>query len=298
MNMDLIIYGLPKIAQYGETVVGNSYEYAPGGKGGNQAIAVAKLGGNSNMVGAVGTDSNGNSLINNLKASGVNTTYVEQSDQHQTGLATMNIDEETARYVSYMIMGGNDKISLEQVEQAIDSEEIDMILMQLEMPLDVVYGTYQLAKERNIPVFLDAGPAKKIQLEKLKGIFIISPNEFECETLTDIPVDSEENARKAAKKLYDECSPQYVLLKLGSRGVLLYDGKDFLFQPSFKVSALDTTAAGDTFGAAFAVTYCNGGSMEKSLTYGQAAAAICVSRKGGQEAIPTLPEVEAFLNNQ
>ncbi|MDO4523665.1 MAG: PfkB family carbohydrate kinase, partial [Eubacteriales bacterium] len=149
-----------------------------------------------------------------------------------------------------------------------------------------------------IPVFLDAGPAMNIPLERLKGIFAISPNEAETEALTGIALNTEENIEKAAKWLYHAAEPKYVILKLGSRGAYLYDGTRKKLIPGYKVNAIDSTAAGDTFGAALVVQYCRGASMEEAIRYGHAAAAICVTREGGSSSVPTGEETAEFLEQK
>ncbi|MCL2514138.1 MAG: PfkB family carbohydrate kinase, partial [Oscillospiraceae bacterium] len=213
----------------------------------------------------------------------------------QTGLATIIVDKTSGRYVCYSIMGANGHISPGQVEQSLAEPGYDMVLMQLEMPLETAYRTYEAAKARGIPVFLDAGPAMEIPLERFWGIFVISPNEAETRALVGIdPVDGE-SAAAAAKKLYETARPQYVILKLGERGALLYDGKTPEMIPCRKVhDVVDTTAAGDVFGGAFAVRRCRGCGITESIRYAHAAAAICVSRKGAQPSMPDAEEVEAF----
>ena len=161
----------------------------------------------------------------------------------------------------------------------MDENEFDMVVMQLEMPLETVYQTYELAREKGIPVFLDAGPAMKIPLERLKGLFILSPNEAETEALTGICIDSNENALKAAKWLYDEVSPQYVILMMGERGALLNNGTE-------------------AFGAALANRLCKGSKIEEAILFAHAAAGSCVSRLGAQTSIPTEEEVENFLTER
>lgn len=298
MNMDLIIYDVPKLPEYGESIPCGSYIQVPGGKGANQAVAAAKLGADAAMVGCVGDDSFGIRLVENLQNHNVDTSFTIADPEVQTGMAPIMVDKETARYVSYVVMGGNNYVSATQVEQALARRKTDMVLMQLEMPLETVYKTYEIASALGVPVFLDAGPAMNIPLDRLKGIFVISPNEAETKALTGIMPYSETTALQAAEKLYQMACPQYVLLKLGERGAYLYDGKKGKLIPSFSgVKAVDTTAAGDTFGAAFAVSYCGGTPLEEAVEYAHAAAAICVSRKGAQPAIPFGWEVEELIKS-
>lgn len=295
INMDLFVKGANSIPNYGESLLCRNYGYAPGGKGSNQAFAVAKQGADVVFVGCIGDDDNGRKLKDSLDSAGVNTDYLVVDPETQTGLAVLLVDDNTGKYVCYVAMGGNDRLNPEAVRKALDENEFDMVIMQLEMPLETVYQTYEMASERGIPVFLDAGPAMKIPLKRLKGLFILSPNEAETEALTGINPDTDENALKAAKWLYEQAEPRYVILKLGERGALLYDGNESRFIECFKVDAVDSTAAGDTFGAALAIRLCKGDKIEEAIHFAHAAAGICVSRLGAQTSIPTEKEVEDFL---
>ena len=297
MNMDLFVRDCNSIPGYGQSIICGDYGYAAGGKGSNQAFAAARLGADVTMVGRVGRDDNGEQLLSSLRSAGVNTDFVVRDDEAQTGMALMLVNED-GRYVSYLSIGANARVSVDDVRRALDARPFDMLVIQLEIPLETVYGTVELAKQRGIPVFLDAGPAMSIPLDRLKGLFILSPNEAETEALTGISVETNEGALKAAKWLYEKAEPKYVVLKLGSRGALLYDGTDARFIDCFKVNAVDSTAAGDTFGAAMAIQLCNGRSMEDAILTGHAAAGICVSRQGAQASIPTAEEVTAFLKER
>lgn len=297
MNMDLMIYGMQKLPQFGESVQGGSYRYVTGGKGCNQAIAAARQGAAVTMVGRVGNDDNGRMLIDQLKESGVDTDFVVSDDEAQTGFDPILVDG-SGRYISVVVMGANNWLSPQDVERALDTKHFDIVLMQLEMPLETVYRTYEMAAKKNIPVFLDAGPAMSIPLERLKGIFIISPNEAETKALTGVDVVDRASALKASKILYQAANPRYVLLKMGERGAFLYDGNESRLTPAFQVNAVDSTAAGDTFGAALSVRLCAGDSMEKAILFANAAAGICVSRQGAHPSIPSAEEVQAFLEER
>ena len=174
----------------------------------------------------------------------------------------------------------------------MDENEFDMVVMQLEMPLETVYQTYELAREKEIPVFLDAGPAMKIPLERLKGLFILSPNEAETEALTGICIDSNENALKAAKWLYDEVSPQYVILKMGERGALLYNGTEAKFIECFKVKAVDSTAAGDTSVLHWQSDSAKASKIEDAVFLHMQQQASAYQELGAQTSIPTEEEVK------
>ena len=295
INMDLIVYGVPKIPNFGESIACNSYNYSTGGKGANQAYAAALQGASVSMVGRIGDDSNGHAIENELNKVGIDTTFIVTDKEAQTGIAPIMVDD-TGKYFSLTVLGANNNLSADDVIEAIAAKDYDMVLMQLEMPLETVYRTYEIASEKNIPVFLDAGPAMNIPLDRLKGIHIISPNEVETEALTGISIDSEEQALKAAKQLFKSVNPKFVILKMGSRGAYVYDGIEGKMYAPFKVDAVDSTGAGDTFNASLAIKLCQGYTMETGIQFAQAAAAICVSRNGAQASIPDAEEVQAFLS--
>lgn len=294
MNMDLNVYGVPRIPKFGESIACSRYAYSTGGKGANQAYASALLGANVTMAGRIGDDANGHAIKTELEKVGIDTTFVVVDPDAQTGIAPIMVDE-TGKYFSLVVLGANNHLSAEDVRKALSGRHFDMILMQLEMPLETVYRTYEMACENNIPVFLDAGPAMNIPLDRLKGLHIISPNEAETEALTGISIDNEELAFEAAKQLYTRAEPQYVILKMGSRGSYVYDGVEGKMFAPFKVEAVDSTGAGDTFNASLAIKLCQGYSLEEGIRYASAAAAICVSRNGAQVSIPVADEVDAFL---
>ncbi|MDX2140569.1 MAG: ribokinase [Chloroflexota bacterium] len=296
MNMDLMMYGISRLPKYGVSVKGSSYAFLPGGKASNQAVAAARLGAAATLVGRVGADDNGHVLVNALQQTGVNTDYVVVDDEAQTGLAPIMVNRH-GQYVSYGVRGATDHLGEADVRQALDARAFDFVLMQLEMPIETVFRTYELAAQKNIPVFLDAGPAMRISLERLKGIAIISPNEAETEALTGIPTDTEANLIRAAKHLYAMSTPRYVVLKVGARGALIFDGSTASMIPAFKVNAVDSTAAGDTFSAALVTQLCQGKGIAEATLYANAAAALCVTIKGTINSIPDGQQVQDFLRN-
>lgn len=295
MNMDLFVNGANKIPSFGESIRCGEYGYTTGGKGANQAFAAAKQGADVTMVGRIGADDYGEQVRTELEKAGVHTQYVVSDSKRQTALALMLINSADGRYVSYVAMGANEGLCVEDVENAMEQQDFDMVIMQLEMPLETVYGTYESTKKRGIPVFLDAGPAMKISMERLRGVYILSPNEAETEAMSNICPDTEEHAVAAAKWLYEHIQPKYVILKLGARGALLYDGTASELLPCFQINAIDSTAAGDTFGAALVIRLCKGDKMQDAIRFAHAAAGICVSKSGAQVSIPDEAEVLEFL---
>ena len=295
INRDIIFYdpaGM-ELQKNGQLAFAN-YEYFNGGKAANQAVVAKRLGAEPMLVGAVGRDSDGENMIRELSESGVDTRFVKQLEGVRTGLTTI-LTMPDSSYFSTNVRGGNDHITPEMVREALDAQEIDMIVMQLEMPLETAYGIYDLAKDRKIPVILDAGPPQQIDMSRLDGIFMISPNETETEALAGIPVPDDASALEAARIIQSKSHARYVLLKLGGRGAFLLDGDESASFPAFKVNCVDTTAAGDTFTTALAMKLCEGCSMAESIRYANAAGAICVSRRGGLLSVPNAAEVEQFL---
>lgn len=297
INMDMIFYG-----PHGDEMKPNgclnfdSIGYYCGGKGANQAMAAAKLGAEAYLVSAVGSDENGRKIRELLRGENVHLDFISVLDDVQTGLSGIFMMKDGS-YIGTNIRGANDRIMPEMVEHALDAEAFDMVLMQMEMPLETVYRTYELATERKIPVILDAGPAMKIPLERLRGIFMVSPNEAETEALTGIAVKDEETALEAAKFIREHACAKYVLLKLGGKGSYLYDGKKGSLYPACKVNFVDTTGAGDTFTTALMIRLCNEDGMETAIRYATAAAGICVSRRGGISSIPDREEIELQIKN-
>ncbi|HPT77565.1 MAG TPA: ribokinase [Candidatus Atribacteria bacterium] len=292
INMDLVM-SLERAPEAGETVLGDSYTYIPGGKGANQAVAAARLGAEVTFCGRVGDDANGEILLENLRKNGVDTAYITKDKDSQTGLAAIPVDA-TGQNRIIVFPGANGRVSKEDVDKALE-QTYDAVMMQLEIPLETVYYTYKKAAEKGIPVILDAGPAMKVDLSRFEGISVISPNESEASAITGIKVQDEESALEAARYLARETKAGYVLIKLGSKGALLYeDGRHEIF-PAFKVKAVDTTAAGDSFTAAMTLKMIEYGDIRKAMPYANAVGAICVSRMGAQPSLPTAEDVAEFM---
>ncbi len=298
INKDIIFYG-PHGSEMKPNgcLVFESCEYFGGGKGANQAAVAAALGADAWLVGAVGWDADGEEMLGTLAACGVDTRYVARVDGVRTGLSAI-FTMEDGSYIGANVLGANGRITPGMVEDALDAQPWDMVLMQLEMPLETVYRTHELALERGIPVILDAGPAKRIDLQRLKGIYMISPNEAETEALCGVAAEDEASALRAARLIREASGARYVLLKLGGRGAFLLDGDRSAAFPAFPVKCVDSTAAGDSFTTALMTRLCGGCGMDEAIRYANAAAALCVSRKGGLASIPTAAEVGKFLSDQ
>ena len=296
LNMDLTLYGAEKVPAFGELVQCSNYAYALGGKGANQAVALTKLGAEAVLVGRVGDDLNGKLLIDALKCHEINIKHVQINREAQTGMAVICADS-TGKSRLYGIPGANMTLAADGMQEILKEEKPDMVLMQLEMPMQTAIETFQIAKTLGIPVFLDGGPTMKVPLEKFREIMIISPNEAETFAITGIQVTDTATAHRAAEYIFQNAAPQYVILKLGEHGAYLYDGEHGELYPALKTKAVDSTAAGDTFNAAICFRLCQGESIAKSIAFANAAAAITVSRKGALLSIPTETEVASLLSD-
>jgi ribokinase len=288
INMDIILKA-KRIPEIGENVTGTDYEYAFGGKGANQATALAKLGASVKMIGKVGADDNGKALINNLKNNGINTDGVS-TEGSQTGLAAILLDGEGRNRI-IVYEGANAEIV---PSEAIDSmgDDISLLMIQFETNEDSVVKCVNHAIENNITTVIDCGPAKNFNLELMKGATILSPNESETEALTGIFPRDDETILKAAKILKERSDAKYIVLKLGDRGCALYDGGSIKSFPPYKTTVVDTTAAGDCFTAALSLHYVQTGDIEEACRMGNRAGAYAVSKMGAASSMPSREDLE------
>jgi ribokinase len=297
INLDLVA-GADRIPRVGETIVGNSFHTFYGGKGGNQAVAVAKLGYPVSMVGNVGSDAFGTELRVGLKDAGVDAAYVNIVDG-PSGVALITTERGGENNI-VVVPGANGWLTPKLMEKAAHTlERAGFILAQLEIPLETVEYLTQFAERHDIPLMLDPSPARELPAALLRRLTWITPNETETQKLlkTDI-ANADQDSDAAAERLLD-CGVKNVLLKLGSRGCLVAQGtlaKERV--PAFEVEAVDTTAAGDAFNAGFAVGLMRGSTVAQSAVFASAVAAISVTRPGAQSSMPTLPEVQAFLSER
>lgn len=287
INMDLIL-NMKKVPEVGENVLGTDYGYANGGKGANQATALAKLGARVKMIGKVADDSNGAKLLENLRNNNIDVSGVA-TDGSQTGLAAIILDGDGKnRIVVYE--GANTEIEPKRAVNDMGTD-IDLLLLQFETNEEVVVNCVNHAVKNGITTVIDCGPAKKFSLEKMQGATILSPNESETKALTGIYPDNEENILKASKILQERSKAKYIVLKLGERGSALWDGNELKLFPPYKSNVVDTTAAGDCFTAALALEYIRSGNIEKACDFGNKAGSIAVSRMGAQSSMPTIDEI-------
>jgi ribokinase len=295
INSDMVV-GTARIPRPGETVLGESFNVYPGGKGANQAVAVAKLNYPCHLIGKLGKDSLGVDLRTQLVKSGVETAAVQATDG-PSGVALITTESSGENSI-VVVPGANAKVSpadLEANRQLILSAS--MVLVQLETPLDAVTHLAEMTFAAGVPLMLDPAPAQPLAAELLRHTTWITPNSTEAATLLGIDAadGSQENARARAEALLAR-GTRGVVLKMGEHGVYIATADGLRVQvPAFVVKAVDTTAAGDAFNAGFAVALSEGRDPADAARFASAVAGISVTRNGAQPSLPTRDEVEAFL---
>jgi ribokinase len=292
-NTDMIIK-MDKIPAPGETVLGGEFTIAAGGKGANQAVAAARAGGHVGFVACVGDDMFGEQALEGFTKDSINTDYVFKDKQQPSGCALIFVDKDGENSIA-VASGANARLTPKHIDLAKDkiiSSEI--LIMQLETPLDTVKHTAQLASDNGIPVILDPAPAQQLDDDMLKGISILTPNENEAELLTGIPVEDEESADKAASYLLAK-GIDTVLITLGSRGTFIATEKIREMIAGLKVTAVDSTAAGDVFNGALAVSLSEKTPLIDAVRFANTAAALSVTKLGAQPSAPLRKEIEEFL---
>lgn len=295
LNMDLIALS-PRIPQPGETIIGRSFHTAPGGKGANQAVAAAQLGAQVSMIGSVGEDAFADSLLENLASTGVDHKFVTRDQENATGVALIVVDDQGENSI-VVASGANMHLKpadLESAEEAI--AQADVLLLQLEVPLDTVTRAAELARAHQVTVVLNPAPARALPKELLRLVDFLIPNETETALLSGMLVRSQEEIEAAAESLRN-LGVGNVILTLGERGALLTASGQSVLYPAFKVNPVDTTAAGDAFMGAFAVALGEGVSLPDAIRFGNAAGALATTKLGAQPSLPTRAEVESLIRN-
>ncbi|CUA85508.1 ribokinase [Gulbenkiania indica] len=286
INMDLVAL-VPRFPAPGETLIGSRFETFPGGKGANQAVAAARLGAEVAMVGCVGGDGFGRELLSGLAAEGVDTSAIHVSGEASTGVASILVSGGENTIV--VVPGANHCLTpsmVEASEQLIASA--DVVLTQLEIPLETVEATARLASRHRVPLILNPAPAVRLSRALLDQVACLTPNEHELATVLGAP----------SLPFPDMLAllPGKVVMTKGEHGAYHVDGSgQFWHQPGFAVSAVDTTGAGDTFNAALAAAWQGG--LRQAMRFAAAAAALSVTRLGAQGGMPSAAAVESFLQN-
>lgn len=290
-NTDMVV-GSPKMPAPGETVMGNEFDIIPGGKGANQAVAAARANGKVTFIAKVGNDDFGRNAIAGYKEDKINTDHIFIDPATPTGVAVIIVEKTTGQNSIVVASGANDKLSvneIKEIEKAITTA--DVVLIQLEIPLDVVHYCLKICKQNGVKTILNPAPAKPLSDEILSLVDIITPNESEIQILTGINPIGITEIQNAANYLLEMVN-NTVIVTLGDKGVY-YVSKDGTedFIPTTKVKAIDTTAAGDVFNGYLAASIANAKSIKTAIALANKAAAISVTRKGAQPSIPKMGEL-------
>lgn len=290
LNADLVTT-CEVLPRAGQTVVGTGFHMFPGGKGANQAVAAARLGGTVRLVGCVGDDERGRWLTSQLGLAGVDTEDVSVSAGQPTGIAAITVQRDGQNTI-VVVPGANQRCRPDSVQRALTGVRGGILLLQLEVPLETVTFAAELGRARGLTVILNPAPACPLPPPLLANSTYIIPNETEASSLTGLPVGDVDQALVAASRL--AAAGPRVIVTLGRRGAVFADLERRFHQPAWPVEAVDATAAGDAFVAAFAVALGRGDSLEEALDYAASAGALTATRLGAQTALPTAAELAAF----
>lgn len=296
INMDLVVH-TPRFPLPGETLTGSTFTTVPGGKGANQAVAAARLGARTSMVGCVGADAFGSELRAALQAAGCDISGVTTRQDTRSGVAAILIDG-AAENMIIVVPGANGSIAaadLTRLDAALTGARV--LLLQLEIPLAAVVAAAELARRRSVTVVLDPAPAQELPAELYPLVDILTPNEHEAAILTGTPLADETSVAAAATALRNR-GARSVVITCGTRGVYASGPDVNRFYPAIPVTAVDSVAAGDAFNGALAVALAEGRPFTTAVQWGLAGGACAVTRPGAQAAMPDRAALLAMLAKQ
>jgi len=286
-----ISFSGPKIPAVGETILGNKYNVGPGGKGCNQAIAIARLGGKVNFISKIGKDSYGELALNTLKKNKINTKNIIQDTNLQTGVAGILVDKNSGKNAINVIVGAPSTLKINEIDDQINLiKNSKIFLTQLEVPKDVTLHCLKVAKENGCVTILNPAPASEISKEFYNNIDFFTPNETEAEFYTGIKITNEIDAKQAADKLIN-LGIKKVIITLGEKGLFYSDGKEEIYLKAYSVKAIDTTGAGDAFNGGLAFGISNGKSIKECLALANKVAGISTTKLGAGDAMPFIKDI-------
>jgi ribokinase len=293
VNTDYLVRG-ERLPRRGETLEGEVFQEGPGGKGANQAVAIARLGCPVGMIARLGEDDRGKVILDQLAAEGVNVARVRQDHDAPTGVALIMVDRSGEKQI-LTALGANRRLTEADVRSAkdlIDSAKV--LLAQLEVPIPAVTLALRLARAAGVRTVLDPAPAVPLSQDILQLVDVIRPNASEAETLTDVPVRDRSSAAAAARILLSR-GVGGVVVQAGDAGNLLLTADEERFLPQFSVESVDATGAGDAFAAALATGLAEGRSLSEAARLGSAAAALATTKLGAQAGLPRRAELLRFV---
>lgn len=295
INMDLVI-GCATLPLPGQTILAHSAVEICGGKGANQAVAAARAGGSVTMIGRVGVDAFADRLLDNLCLNEIDFQHVLPTPQSPSGLAVVSV-EASGQNSIVVVPGANGHVSVDDVEAArVAIESSDILLLQLEVPIATVVAAIKIAAAAGVRVMLDPAPAPKMNMipPDLLHVDLICPNESEAAEIVGREVNALAEIESAARELHDR-GAKNVAITLGERGTLLFDGQQMHLVESFSIDAVDTTAAGDAFAGALAVSWTLGSSLLEAVQFANAAGALAASRAGAQPSMASVDEIKRLI---
>ena len=291
LNMDLVV-NVDTMPKPGQTIIGSNFKEVPGGKGANQAVAMARLNGNVSMIGKVGEDGFGQTLINSLKNDKVDTTYI-QTAKGATGVALITVDKNAQNSI-VVSPGANFEVKEDDIDNNIEAiKNSDIVVLQLETPLNTIKYALNKAKELNKYTILNPAPAVKLDDEIIKNVDLLTPNETELEIISGVSIETEEDIQKAAQIMIEK-GVKELIVTLGSKGSLYINKEKSMFILAYKVEAVDTTVAGDSYTGALAVALSQDKNIEDAMDFASKVGALSVLKEGAQSSLPTLEDVKNF----
>jgi ribokinase len=291
--MDLVVR-TERAPEAGETIIGQSFGRFPGGKGANQAVAAARLGGKVRMAGKLGRDQFGDEFLSVLAAEGVDTDLILRDETAPTGVGSIVVEQSGQNRI-IVVPGANMQYTAEETDRLEPViRESKLLIMQLEMRMEVVQRAAELAARHGVPVILNPAPARSLDDALLANVSYLTPNETELEILSGLPVRDVGEAERAAKRLLDK-GVRHIIVTLADKGALICTESGTEHVPGFPVQAVDTVAAGDSFNGALAVQLIGGKPLAEAVRYANAVGALTVTKQGAIPSLPTADEVQAFL---
>jgi ribokinase len=295
-NVDFLIKS-DKLPSFGETVTGGVFMQNFGGKGANQAVGAARAGGDVTFITCLGEDLYAEELLRSFKRDGIDTKYIFKDKESATGSALIMLDKEGNNYLA-VAPGSNYKLTPAHIDQALEVFlEAEMIVMQMELAPGTTYHVFELAKKYGKKVLFNLAPAMTFNKDVLKQVYAFVVNEVEASMVTGLKVETDDEIRNAASALL-AMGPPVVVITLGSNGSFIATADFSQYVPSYKVKAVDTTAAGDVYCGSLAFALVEGKTLAEAVRFAGAAAAISVTRLGAQPSAPRREEIEDFMNGK
>ena len=278
-----------KIPTTGETILGDSYNIGPGGKGCNQAISISRLGGKVNFISKLGNDDYGKLAINKLKKDNINTSNIIVSNKHKTGVAGIHVDRNNGKNANTGVRGAPSTLTTKEIDTNLIKQS-KIFLTQLEIPIEVTLHCLKAAKEYGLINILNPAPACKLSNDFFKLVDYFTPNETEAEFYTGVKINNENDAKVSAKKLID-IGIKKVIITLGEKGLFYSDGKEEIYMKATPDKAVDTTGAGDAFNGGFSFALLKGKKIKECLEIANKVAGFSTTRLGAGDSMPTLKDI-------